>query len=415
VSTAARLATIAAWALALAWVLACALAAPARAQPGAPDPAERFARATDLMAAGEHGSAAEAFVALARDQPGSAVASDALFTAAKLYEERLIEPARALELYRRLLERYPDSRAALAARRRAEALARLVEASLPGQPDGKATIDHDAVAALSRFTDIFQNYPRRTESESLAMAEALVAEHPGWSGLPRVFLWMADVHLRAGRFDRAQEVYLRAAEAAVGREGETENLFAAYRGAGDAALARGDHDAAGRYFRNMPTAGDPGRERGKSDALAELARERLRARLYRLAFLALALVVVALATSLRLAAGSWPQAWRVARRPPVEVIFMAPIVALLIAASLTSHYAIGPAVTIICAGGLVITWLSGAGLRAGAGRVAASVRARALAHAAIVLVAVAALCYIAIHYNRLIDMIIDTVRFGPDV
>jgi len=91
---------------------------------------------------------------------------------------------------------------------------------------------------------------------------------------------------------------------------------------------------------------------------------------------------------------------------------MAPIAAILIASAFTAHYAIAPAVIIICLGGLAITWLSGAGLRAAGAR---HRRLRSLAHAVCAVLAITALCYIAIHQNRLIDLIIETVRFGPDV
>lgn len=373
---------------------------------------QRFVQATDAMARGEHRVAAEQFVAVADRAPSGPYAADALFTAARLYEERLLDPARALDLYRRLVREHPESRTALAAERRAETLAELLGTE---QPAGGAVAGVDAAAqALARFTDILQGFPERGEHASLELAAALLAEHPSWSGVPRVLLWIAGVHQRAGRLDEAFAYYQRAADAAAATADADEHRFAAYRGAGDVEAARGRFEAAARYYRMMPTAGDPGLTRARDDLLAALTRDRLRARIHDIAWAVLLAVALLLVVSLRHGAGSWRDAWRIVRVPPIEVIFMLPIAAVLVAASLTAHYAIFPAVIIICVGGVAVTWLSGAGLAAAAvmGR---RTRLRALVHAGAAALAVIALCYAAIHHNRLIDMIIETVRFGPDV
>ena len=62
---------------------------------------EAFDEATALMRDGKHAAAAEAFVALVDNEPGSPAAASALFEAGNLYEERLGDPARALALYER--------------------------------------------------------------------------------------------------------------------------------------------------------------------------------------------------------------------------------------------------------------------------------------------------------------------------
>ena len=98
--------------------------------------------------------------------------------------------------------------------------------------------------------------------------------------------------------------------------------------------------------------------------------------------------------------------------PTTEVLFMVPVAVLLMAAGYADFYAVGPAVAIITVGGVGVAWLSGAALAAGPqpcgpGRVAG--------HIIACITAVIALCYIALHRGHLIDLIIETVRFGPDV
>lgn len=394
----------------LAAVLAASGSARGDGAVAAPD--ERFGHAASAMAAGEHAAAAAAFLSLAEDAPEHALADDALFSAAKLIEERLADPARALAIYRRLLERYPSSRTALAAARRAEAIERDL-----GPGGGGA-------AALARFTDIVQHFSERGERASIALATALLAEHPEWPGRARALLWLAQVHQRAGRHEQALAFYLDSAAAAAAaaasasaaaRSDALDDLFDAYRGAGDMAAHLGRFDEAERIYRRMPVTHDPARVRSLDDALVNLGRARLRAHLYVSSFVVIVLVCLGMVISLRAGAGSWRDAVRALRAPPMEAVYMAPVAAILTAAAYTGHESIGPAVTMVSAGGLILTWLSGTALAAGEPRGRWPGRSRVLAHAAAMVVAVVALCYIALHRNRLIDMIIDTVRFGPDV
>ena len=357
-----------------------------------------FVRAAELMASGAHERAAEQFSAVAEDAPGDPIAADALFSAAKLFEERLGDPARALVLYQRLYQRYPDSRTALAARRRADAIA--------------SDSNRDGIAALARFNSILQRFPENGERESVLQMEALLADYPDWAGRPRALLWLAAVDQRAGRHEQAMARYVEAIDAA--RASDRPYLFEAYRGAGDVALARGHFAEAEAYYRQMPVAGDPSRQRSLADSLAAVDRERLRSQLYYIALAIVVAVVIGLCASLRWAAQSWRQAAACLRGVPTEVLFMVPIAALLIGASLTSHYAIGPAVATICVGGVVVTWLSGAALDAGQSCRSGPKGWLLPVHAAATALAVMAVCYIALHQGHLIDMLIETVRFGPD-
>ncbi|HWM85678.1 MAG TPA: hypothetical protein VNO33_07565, partial [Kofleriaceae bacterium] len=60
---------------------------------------ERFAAAANLIAEDREAEAAAALEKLAREAPEHAMAPEALFRAADLFEDRLADPARALALY----------------------------------------------------------------------------------------------------------------------------------------------------------------------------------------------------------------------------------------------------------------------------------------------------------------------------
>ena len=332
--------------VAIAAVAVLITVAPARGESGADEAA--FAAAADLMADESFAEAAEAFVTLADAHPDSRFSDDALFSAAKLFEERLGDPTRAAATYERIVRDYPNSRVALASSRRLE----LLRADLG--PSGEGA---DAVA---RFNDIRQNAAERGDLASIELMEALVDEQLEWPGQARALLWLAAAYDRTDDHDRAFATYLRSAEIAS----DSVVVFDAYSGAGELALRLGRYDEAERHFRLMPIDGDPSRQRSYDAALRRVDREQLRSRLYVVSFAIIAFVVLAFAISLWLATASFGAAARALARPPVEAVYMLPIAALLIGASYTGHDQIGPAVTMICAGGILITWLSGATLAA---------------------------------------------------
>jgi len=146
----------------------------------------------------------------------------------------------------------------------------------------------------------------------------------------------------------------------------------------------------------------------RDDLLARAARGRLRGRAYPAAWIVLALVVAGLGISLATARPT-----RRALRPPLEVAFAAPIAAVLVAVAFTANRLIAPAVGIVAGGGLVLAWLSAAGLDAA--RTTGSVRRRAIMHVLACVAGVVALGYIAVTRDGLLDMLVETVRFGPDV
>lgn len=389
-------------------LLACALGGEARADSGA----DRFSAANAMRARGDDGHAAAALVALADDLPADPLADDALFSAAQLYEEKLGDPARAAELYRRLLRDYPDSRVSLGAERR---LAHLRAAMGPGDA---------GAAALAEMNDILFGHAGRPEAESIARMEALVARNPKWPGAVEAWSWLGDAYARAGRTSDA----LAALDRVITGWPASDEAFQALGRAAQLAARAGRFDAAdgyvaAMYLRLRPgqagaplSAGgqqgqvDPARVHSWEDARALVARERLRARLYLASQLVFALLFLGLLASIGLGAGSPRAALRALVRPPIEVIYMLPVAGVLCASSLTGFNEIAPAVAIIAGAGVVIAWLNGVAIRLHRKR-----RLLVAAHALAAVIGVIAACYIAVHRNRLLDMIVSTVRFGPDV
>jgi len=96
-------------------------------------------------------------------------------------------------------------------------------------------------------------------------------------------------------------------------------------------------------------------------------------------------------------------------RPPAEVLFLVPIGGVLVALALTGNPLVARTVIAIVGGGIATSWLSGA--------ILAGTRPRlrvALLHAAFAVLAIGAICYLAIDRGRLIDLLIETWKSGPE-
>ncbi len=372
------------------------VAAPARAWA---DPIEdRFNDAANRIAEERYDDAARQLEALAGEAPDHRLAPEALFTAAEIREEHLNDPAAALALYRKIETTYPDSRPALASARRAQA----IQKQIGEQQEG--------LEPQRRFTEIREGFPDRPEEQSIAMTEQLLRDFPDWVGAPSVAMWLAEVDLRAGRVDSAMRRYAAAAD----RYPTSDARFDALLGATEAALLIGRTSDAQHFIDMMDTAGDPGRQALRRDALRQLSRVEGRSRLALVAALVAAGCLLLLAGSLWRATGSLALAARALWPPPGELLYLAPVAVFLSAAAFTGYEGLGPSVTAICAAGMAAAWLSGAGLAVrratpDARRVAAVV-VHSLAACAIVL----AVAYCALLRFELLDPVVDTLRNGPD-
>jgi hypothetical protein len=311
--------------------------------------------------------------------------ADALYAAGRAVEDKLVDPARALALYERLLREKPDARAAEAAERRAI----ILRAELgPGDAyRTQATAFAALVAAADRTPDV------------VTRAEALAAQD--WPGAPATMLWLAEWQRRRGDFVGAEAHYAAVAT----RWPAAREAVIARRGEAGAAVDTRRWDHAAALVAALPVAEEADRLM-KRELERAIRRGRLRERLYLAAWVGLVLALLGLIASFAHAA---IRAGRVSAKPPIEVIYGAPIAAVLIAASFTAHRAIGPAVTKISVIGLVLAWLSGGALELAGGRL------RAVLHVVACVLGVVAVAYLALTSDGLLDLLVETVRFGPDV
>ena len=318
---------------------------------------------------------------------------DALFAAGRACEDRLLDPARALALYERILAETPDARVASSAEVRAEHLRAQIG------PHGEHAAEATAFATLVDAAD------RSPREQVIATADALGAA--AWPGAPDAELWVAEWLRRHGDCKTAAARYT----AVVERWPQSSQARLARRGGAGCALDIHAWDRAEELARALP--GDSEDDRDvRAGLLTAAARGRFHERLYLAAWLGLALAVLALLASLAEATLRGGRRWPAAR-PPIEVLFLAPVAAVIVAVSFTAHRAIAPAVLRISLIGLALAWLSGSALDLLRAR-SRPVRMRALAHVAACAIGVVAIGYIAITRDGLLELLVETVRFGPD-
>jgi hypothetical protein len=318
-------------------------------------------------------------------EPGLA---DVLFAAGRACEDRLLDPPRALALYERILREMPDASVAIAAERRVEML--------------RAVRGHEGLSL-----ELAQVIAHADQWDPLAIwvrAEALSRAH--WPGAPDAALWLGDWLCRTRRFAAAQHRY------AIIREHwpESEQARLALRNAAGCALDSHDHALAAKLANELP-ADDEVDAAVKADLLAAAHRGRTREAFYLGSWIALVLAILLLLGSLAEAivrGGRRRPSWR----PPIEVLFLAPLAVIIVGVAFSTQRTIAPAVARISALGLVFAWVSGITLDLLRAR-GRSVRARAIVHIGICAIGVLAIGYIAVTRDGLVDMLADTMRYGP--
>ena len=327
--------------------------------------------------------AARSFEALARRFPEGEFAPDALLEAAQLAEEKLGRPDHAAALYGEVVERYPSSRLSIRARARRDFL-------LANLGDGPAP--------LAEYQDILLRFSARTPEDSRARMERLVAAHPGFPLADEGRLWLARADLEAGRFEEAMVRF-----EAIERHAGAKAIRDARKGRADAALAAGHRLLARDLYRSL-LEGD--RDLGGS-ARAGLAA----------ASTAIAEFALFVAALIYLAgffgACAWQARGGLGVAPPAELKFFLPVALLFLVAGLRATRPIFLATTAIASAGAVVIWLGGVATirRLDGGPLSIGARSwRALATA----IAVLAITYSAIHVTRLTDVVLETLRHGPD-
>jgi hypothetical protein len=314
--------------------------------------------------------------------------ADVLFAAGRACEDRLHDPARALAIYDRIVRELPDAGISIAAGRRIEQL--------------KGVREHAQEA--SELATIVATADKLPRDEVVRRTEALIAA--AWPGAVDAALWLADWQCRTTDFAAAQRRYTQVLE----RWPNAPQHRLALRNAAGCAIDARNWSLAEHFARQLPT-GDEIDRAVRADLLEAAARGRRRNSFYVVAWIGLALAIAGLLASLADAVLRGGRR-RPALRPPIEVMFLAPVAAVIVAVSFTAHRAIAPAVLRISIVGLALAWLSGAALDLARAR-GRSVRARAIGHVVACAVGVIAIGYIAVTRDGLLDMLAETVRFGP--
>lgn len=333
-------------------------------------------------------TALQAAVIAIEDAPTVPGLADVLFSAGRAAEDRLHDPARALALYDRILRELPDAGVAIAAGRRAESL--------------RAARDHAREAA--QLAELYALADTLPAVEVERRAQLLI--DAAWPGAAEASMLLADWRCRNRNFGGAQQQYARV----VATYPDAEQAGLARRNAAGCAIDAKDWDLAERLAEQLAGHGDLD-EAVRVDLMSSIATGRRRAWLYSSSWIALVVAGILLFVSFVEAivrGGVRAPAWQ----PPVEVLYIGPVALVLVAASYAIDSLIGPAVIQISAAGLATAWVSGATLDL-CRRRGRSVRARALGHIVACAFVVLAVGYIAMTRADLLDMLGETVRFGP--
>ena len=316
--------------------------------------------------------------------------ADALFAAGRACEDRLHDPARALAIYDRIGRELPDARVAIAASRRAAVLRAEVGAN------------GEHAARAQQLAELIANADARPTSEIVAAVTALSREP--WPGAVDAALFLAELLRRTENLDGARAAYQRVATDWPA----SPQAVIARRGAAGAAIEAHEWKRALAMIHALPAA-EPADVVLRDDLLAAVARGKFRERLYAAAWIVLLLGIAVLLASLGHAIVRARR--RPALRPPVEVLFLAPFGTLLAVIAYGQNMPVAPSVAVLTAGTLGMAWLSGAALDLA--RSLGSVRLRAVAHAGAAALAALALGYISLVRAGLLDVIAETVRYGP--
>jgi hypothetical protein len=97
--------------------------------------------------------------------------------------------------------------------------------------------------------------------------------------------------------------------------------------------------------------------------------------------------------------------------PPIEVLFLVPISALVVAIAATGNPLVARAIITIAIGGLVVAWISGVLVDVARERKRLG-RARLAIHLACVLIAVASVVFLAVERGAVIRLLLETWRGG---
>jgi len=347
-------------------------------------PSTAFHAAEVRAAAGDRG-AIDAFEAIGAQQPVTRWTDDAWSEAARA-AERAGDLVRARRDYEHALDHADDP--AFARRVRGE-LARLA----------------GSIGARGEFADVAAAHERLVAQiqaggdpkPALRELGALIDGHPAYPRAATAMLALAAGWERDGESSTARAWLRRAQTAAAPNERERVLSEVARF-----AIRANDPEEATTAISKLADRANA------AELTAALATAQRRHAVRTLAWIVLITVVIAAIIALRRRAGSWREALRRLGHPPFEVMFLAPIAIVIAAIAWTGNPLVARAVWTLLGAGVAVAWTSGAIL---AGPVSTR---RALAHAAVVLIAASAATYLAIDRDRMLDLVVETWQHGPE-
>lgn len=365
--------------------------APAGVSPAAVAQA-RFEAALQLLRGGREREAVAALLAIGREFPEDDVAPEALFEAAQISEEQLKDPEAARRLYGELKDRYPRSRLLRRAQNRFDDLSM-------GLRSGPA--------ALVEFNDISATFRTAGLPRTVERLQRLLREHADFAFKDRALYLLGTALRDSGKWDQA--------EATLAGLFTTlpQSPFAprAKQALAEILVMRGDYGRARALFAELAAYGGPLWTEAAGEGL-RIVEVRGRRRLLQRASAAL-LSLFLLAALVRGRRRLWP--------PPFEVYYYVPVAAFLVLVGLLAGGGgMSGAALALCGIGTVLVWLGGAAARADAERgrrtpLAGARRAAALCLGTLLRgLAVAAACYLVLYHGGLIDVILETLRSGPE-
>lgn len=361
---------------------------------------EAFRAAQQRATAGDP-AAIDAYEQIGNSRPITRWTDDAWAEAARL-AERAGDYARARRALEAVLAISSDTQLV---RRARGTLERLASITGDGQWDAIAK-EHERLV-----TEVFGGDDPRAELTALA---ALVDQHPDYPRANAVRGALARGWEQEGDRALALRWYRAAAAAGTAEPGRRSHLELVR------ALLRADElDEAEREIAVLSGGGEGSTGTVDSAGLRavreQLATAQRRAWVRRALWAALALLLSGALLVLRRDTGSLAAAGRRLVRPPIEVMFLVPLATLLIVVGYQGNPLVAHAVRDIAIGGLLIAWISGALLEATRARHGRVPVRRALIHAALAVAAVAALAYLALDRDRLLDLVSETWRGGVNV
>ena len=248
------------------------------------------------------------------------------------------------------------------------------------------------------FLELLRTYPSRPVAESVALVSGLVDEGP-FAERDRALFWLGSVRLSTHDLPGARGFWARLRREHPG----SAWLERADLGEADASAQERDYGDALRWLARTAQAKDPAVRELSRLTTAQFAQARTRQRLAFAAGAFACLVLIALILSIA------------RRRPmallplPAEARIFLPVLGVLALLSVRQDPAPRAAVLTICAAGALLLTAGGLRLRA----VQARAPERAL-QAGVTLLALFCASYAAIYRADLVNMVLETVRAGPE-